>query len=195
MTLCHILPEQRGWVNMIMTNFNERTNRLLYKNISLTLNSRKGWCWLCVRGELETGTDCYILIPSSSDHSSTSFASWLGCSTVGHWGPKALCLPLALNSASCPQLTPTPTGTDHSSTSFAFWLGWSSMGHWGPKALCLPLALNSNWLKPSVFRLYFCLTYTCSCLFTQVHLLIDSSVEGQYITHIGDAAVFKFWEM
>ena len=44
-----------------MTNFNKRTNTLLYKNISLTLYSRKGWCWLCVRGELEAGTGCYIL--------------------------------------------------------------------------------------------------------------------------------------
>ena len=26
------------------------------------------------------------------DHSSSSFASWLGCSTVGQWGPKALSL-------------------------------------------------------------------------------------------------------
>ena len=26
--------------------------------------------------------------------SSTSFSSWLGCLTVGHWGPKALCLPI-----------------------------------------------------------------------------------------------------
>ena len=58
------------------------------KNIPLTLYSRKGWCWLCVKGELEMGTDCYILTPSSFDHSSTSFAFWLGCSTVGHWGPK-----------------------------------------------------------------------------------------------------------
>ena len=71
-----------------MTNFNERTNTLLYKNIPLTFYSRKGWCWLCVRGELEMGTDCYILTQSSSDHSRTSFAFWLGCSTVGHWGPK-----------------------------------------------------------------------------------------------------------
>ena len=43
-----------------MTNFNERTNTCLYKNISLTLYSQKGWCWLCVRDELETGTDSYI---------------------------------------------------------------------------------------------------------------------------------------
>ena len=49
--------------------------------------------------------------PSSSDHSSTSSAFWLGCSTVGHWGPKTLRLPLALNSAPCPQLTPTATWT------------------------------------------------------------------------------------
>ena len=35
-------------------------------------------------------------------------------STVGYWGPKALCLPLALNSASCLQLTPNPTPTDSS---------------------------------------------------------------------------------
>ena len=41
-----------------------------------------------MRGELETGTDCYILTQSSSDHSGTSFSSWLGCSTVGHWGLK-----------------------------------------------------------------------------------------------------------
>ena len=41
-------------------------------------NITKGWCWLCVIGELETGTDCYILTQSSSDHSSTSFSSWLG---------------------------------------------------------------------------------------------------------------------
>ena len=70
-----------------MTNFNERMNTLLYKNIPHTLFS-KGWCFLCVRGELETGTDCYILTQSSSNHSSTSFASWLGCSTMGHWGLK-----------------------------------------------------------------------------------------------------------
>ena len=132
-----------------MTNVNERTITLLYKNISLTLYSWEGWCWLYVRGELETGTDCHILTQDSSDPSSTSFASWLGCSTVGHWGPKALCLPLVLNSASCPQLALTPTGT--------------------AQTVCC------TWL-------YNCLTTTYFRLFTQVHLLIDDSVEGQYVT-------------
>ena len=78
--------------------------------------------FLCVRGELETRTDCYILTPSSSDHSSTSFAFWLGCSTVGHKGPKALRLPLALNSASCPQLTPSATGTELTQAICGIWL-------------------------------------------------------------------------
>ena len=66
----------RNIIRKLYTNFNERTNTLLYKNIiSHTLFS-KGWCRLCVRDELETGTDCYI-DPSSSDHCSTS-SSWLG---------------------------------------------------------------------------------------------------------------------
>ena len=68
-----------------MTNLNERMNALLYKKYLLHF-IRKGWCWLCMRGELETGTDCHVLTQTSSDHSSTSSAFWLGCSTVGHWG-------------------------------------------------------------------------------------------------------------
>ena len=39
-----------------------------------------------------------------------SHLGW-GCSTMGHWGPKALCLSLALTSASCPQLNRTALGT------------------------------------------------------------------------------------
>ena len=42
----------------IRTSMNERTHFFI-KNISLTLYSRKGWCWLCVRDELETGIDGY----------------------------------------------------------------------------------------------------------------------------------------
>ena len=65
-----------------MTNFNERTNTLLYKNISLTLYSRKGWCCLRVRGELETGTDCYILTQVFLTIAALlSHLGW-GCSTV-----------------------------------------------------------------------------------------------------------------
>ena len=129
-----------------MTNFNDRTNKI-YKNISLTLYSRKGWCWLCVRDELETETDCYILIQVLlTIVALLSHLGW-GCSTVGHWGPKALCPPLALNSASCTQLT---------------------------QAVCvLVISLFNVHLLPLFFR-----------SFTQVHLLIDGSVEGQYVTNL-----------
>ena len=75
-----------------------------------------------------------ILTQSSSFHSSTSFAFWLGCSTVGHWGPKARYLPLALNSASSFQLLPTTN--------------WKWNSNWETQAVC------STWL-------YNCLTYTC----------------------------------
>ena len=68
----------------------ERSHSLI--RIYLSHFIRKGWCGLCVRRELETGTDCYILTQSSSNHSSTFIAFWLGCSTVGHWAPKALSL-------------------------------------------------------------------------------------------------------
>ena len=76
----------------------ERTNTLLYKNISLTLYSWKGDVG-CV-WEVSWRQEQTTILPNS-----TSFSSWLGCSTMGHWGPRALCLPLVLNSASCIQLT------------------------------------------------------------------------------------------
>ena len=93
--------------NIVNNNddFSERTNTLLYKNIiSHTLFS-KAWFWLCERDELETGTDCYFDPKFLFDHSSPFSSSWLGCLTMGHWEPKALCLPLVLNSVSCLQLT------------------------------------------------------------------------------------------
>ena len=169
-----------------MTNFNERTDTLLYKNIPLTLYSRKGWCWLCVTDELETGTDCYILTQSSSDQSSTSFAFWLGCSTVGHWGPKALRLQLALNSASCPQLSPTATGTRTDSSRLWHLIIFLFDAHLLPVGvrICHHHRIQPRPRIKVMFR-YLRLDAPVSllfCLFTQVHLLIDSSVEGQYVT-------------
>ena len=66
------------------TSMNEWTH--FFIKIYLSHFIRKGWCFLCVRGETET--DCHILTPSSSNHSSTSFAFWLGCSTGIHWGTR-----------------------------------------------------------------------------------------------------------
>ena len=73
------------------------------------------------------------------------------CSTMGHWRSKALYLPLALNSASCPQLTST---------------GSNRLGH-------LVISFSNIHLLLLFFR-----------LFTQGHLLIDGSVEGQYVTQL-----------
>ena len=70
---------------------NERTHFFI-KNISLTLYSQKGWCWFCVRDEMETGGRLLYRPKFFFDHSSTSSSCWMGCSTVSHWGPQALSL-------------------------------------------------------------------------------------------------------
>ena len=80
-------------------NLNERTNTLLYKNISLTLYSRKGDV-SCV-WEVSGDKDRLLFWPKFFlAHSSTSFLSWLGllnrepqslqsasCSHTGIWSP------------------------------------------------------------------------------------------------------------
>ena len=73
-----------------------------------------------------------------------------------------------------------------------FHLGWGclTVGHWGPQALCLDWFslwhLVSNCLEPSVHLVIslfnVILLPLFFRLFTLGHLLIDGSVEGQYIT-------------
>ena len=122
-------------------------NTVLYKNIISHTLFLKGWCWLCVRGELETGTDCYFDPKFFFNHSSTSFSSWLGVAqpwiTEGH---KPSVCKLILTLASYLLLT------------------WT--------VCTLVILLFNAHLLLLFFR-----------LFTQVHLLIDHSVEGQYITY------------
>ena len=105
--------------------FNERTNTLLYKNISLTLYSRKGWCWLCVRGELETGTDCYILtqvlltIAALLSHLGWVAQLWVTEGpkpSVCHW----LSIQHLVSNWLQLQLTPTPTDSSHLCLSYIF---------------------------------------------------------------------------
>ena len=94
------------------TPMNERTHSFIKIYLSHFILERVdvGCVWEMSWRRRQTA----ILTPSSSDCSSTSFSSWLGCSIVGHWGPKALCLPLTLNSASCLQLTPIgPNRLEH----------------------------------------------------------------------------------
>ena len=151
---------------------NERTCFFIKRYLSHFILERG--CFLCVRGELEMGTDCYILTPSSSDHSSTSFAFWLG-----HWGPKALCLPLVLNWHLVPNWLQLQLELELPQTVGGTWL-----------YNCLtPTISHHHWIQPclqvKVISRYLRLDAPVSLffhLFTQVHLLIDGSVKGQYVT-------------
>ena len=136
--------------NIVNNNddFNERTNTILYKNISLTLYSRKGWFSLCVRGELETGTDCYILTQVLLTIAALlSHLVWVGQPWVTEGRKPPVCK-LIQTLASCPQLAPT----------------------------------DSSRLFPGYIIVYVHLLLLFFRLFIQVHLLIDGSVEGQYVT-------------
>ena len=89
-------------------NFNEWTNTLLYKKyITHTLFSKGVMVVVCERWVGDRDRLQYW--PPSSSSTIAALLSHLGwgCWTVGHWGPKALCLQLVLTSASCLQLTRT----------------------------------------------------------------------------------------
>ena len=127
---------------------------------------RKGWCWLCVRGELETGTDCYILTQSSFDHSSTSLASCL--------------TPVIF----CPRFFPLFPGVSVTVSTHLIALT-AVVGHWGLHALRLQADshagiwspndtnCNSNCMEltQAICRtwLYFCLRPPASCGRTHLH--------------------------
>ena len=75
-----------------------------------------------------------------------------GCSTVGHWGPKALYLPLALMLASCSQLTPTATGSSSLCPGYIF--AWRP-----PASAVLPLIYTGASLVWRLDRRSICYIY------------------------------------
>ena len=177
--------------NIMTASINKRTHFFIKKYTSHTLFAkglRKGWCWLCVRGELETGTNCYILTLSSSDQSSTSFAFWLGCSTGSHWGPKpSVCSWFSLrrhpiSNCNCNLNSQTRTPTDPSHL-------WHLVIQLFDIHL-LPVGVRictefkhvhrSRWYFDIFDRLHLFPLFLCFII--QAHLLIDGSVEGQYVT-------------
>ena len=129
------------------TNFNERTNTLLYKNISLKLYSRKGDVGCVWEMSWRQGQTA-ILTPSSSSTIAAilSHGNWVAQPWVTEGRKPSVCK-LILMLASYLQLTRT--------------------------VCALVILLFNVYLLPLFFH-----------LFTQVHLLIDGSVEGQYITHV-----------
>ena len=172
-----------------MTNFNERTNTLLYKNTLLTLYSRKGcervdagYVWEVSWRRGQTATYWSKVL------SSTSFASGLGCSTVGPWGLQALDLQADSHAGI---LSPTDSNCNWNWTR-TDWLkpsvapGYIIVSR--PPASCGRTHLHRIQPRPQVKVIFRYLrpdvpVSLLFCLFTQVHLLIDGSVEGQYVTH------------
>ena len=120
-------------------------NTLLYKNISLTLYSRRVNVGCVGEGSWRRGQT------STYWPSNTSFSTWL------------------FNRGSLRAQSPLSATGSH----FGIMSPTDSNSNW-------------NWLKPSVAPGYI-LSYIHLLplflrLFTQVHLLIDGSVEGQYVT-------------
>ena len=161
---------------------NEHTS--LEKYTSHTLFSkglRKGWCWLCVRGELETEQTATYWSQVPLYYSSTS-SSFCWAAQSKSWGPK----PSVWRWLSLPLLVPNC--------------------NWNSNFDC-----NSNWTLPasnsnctqtvSGTWLYNCLTCTCFLWTSHLHriqpvlrsrwystgcscFLIDGLVEGQYVTEM-----------
>ena len=145
-----------------MTNFNERTNTLLYKNIPLTLYSRKGdvSCVWEVSGDKD-GLLFWPKVLLSTIAALLPHLSWVAQLRVTE-GPKlAVCRWLSI---------------------------WHLVSNWLQlqltQAVCvLVIFLFDALLLPLFFR-----------LFTQVHLLIDGSVEGQYVTQI-ELRIYLTWKI
>ena len=96
-----------------MTNFNEWMNTLLYKNISLTLYSWKGWCLLCVRDEWRQGQTAILTQVLLLTIAALLPHLGLGCSTGGRgcWGPQPSVCKLVLTLAILFPTNSTAAGT------------------------------------------------------------------------------------
>ena len=162
----------------IMTRFNEQTNTLLYKNIPLTLYSRKG-CERVVIG--------YVWE-----------VSWRRRETATYWPQVPLTIAaLLLQSAwvlraqaLCLELVLTPASYLQLELQLELQLTQAVCGTWLYN--CLPVDVRictefnhvhrSRWYSDIFDRMGLFPLFLC--LFTQVHLLIDGSVEGQYVTQV-----------
>ena len=156
---------------------NEHTSLEKYTSyILFSKGLRKGWYWLCVRGELESETDCNTLTPSYSDYSSIS-SSFCWAAQPGSWGPK----PSVWSWLSLQHLVPN---CDLNSNCDYNW-NWT-----------LPASdFNCNWTKPSVAPGYIIVWHppaSCGCrictefnpstgqgdIFDQMHLFLPHIYTG-----------------
>ena len=164
-----------------MTNFNERTNTLLYKNIPVILYSKGLMLVVYDRGQTATYWP-KVLLTITAIHLCPGWAAppWV----TG--GRKPSVCKLILTLASYPKLTPTATETrtDWPKPSvapgyiFFFWHPPTFCGRTHLRRIkpCPQVKVIFRYLRPDApVSLFF-------CSFTQVHLLIDGSFEGQYVT-------------
>ena len=110
--------------------------------------------------------------------------SWRRGQTATYW-PKALLTIAALLSHYARLLNRGSLRA--ASPQFA---SWFSRWHLVPQLTPTPTGTDPSRLW---HWLYLCLTYTCFRLFTLVHLLIDGSVEGQYVTWVLVTAVHELF--
>ena len=171
-----------------MTNFNERMNTLLYKNIPLTLYSRKGcervdvgcvwevsWRW---RQTVIYWPKVLLTIAALLPHSSWAVQPWV---TEGPSPPSGAGSHSGI-------LSPTDSNCNWNSN----WLPKPSLAPgyiivWRPLSTCGHTHLYRIQPCPQVKVIFRYLRPDAPvsllfCLFTQVHLLIDGSVKGQYAT-------------
>ena len=94
-----------------MTNFNERRNTLLYKNISHTLFSNGLMFLLCVRDERRQGQTTILTQVLLLTIAALLPHLGLGCSTGGRWGPWPSICELVLTRAFLSPTKSTAAGT------------------------------------------------------------------------------------
>ena len=165
-----------------MTNFNERTKTLLYKDIPLTIYSKGLMLVVCERW-VEDG-DRHIDPKFFSRPQQHFFLILAGLLNRGSLRAQALFLELVLTSqASYLQLRLELN-----------WLLKPSMAPgyaivWHPPPSCGRTLLHRIQPRPQVKVIFRCLQPDAPFsllfgLFIQVHRFIDGSVEGQYVTEV-----------
>ena len=150
--------------NEMTTSINEWTH--FFIKIYLSLFIRKGWCFLCVRWR-QTGSywpQVPLTIAALLSHSGWAAQLWV-------LRVQALCLELVLTPASYLQLTQAVCGTWLYNCLTPTCFLWAYIS-----APNLTTSTGQGDIPTSLTR---CTWFFC--LFTQVHLLIDSSVKGKTV--------------
>ena len=171
--------------NNIRTSMNERTHFLIkmYPSHFILERVAKGLTLvMCERwvGDEDRLSPKVLLTMAAL----LSLPVWVVQTWVSEGRMPSVCK-LILTLAFCPQLTPTATGTRTESLKLS--LASAYIIVWQPPAYCGHTHLHRIQPRPKVKMIFRYIRPDApvslfSCLLTQVHLLIDSTVEGQHFT-------------